>query len=178
VDYKYVGYSLHGGGNNFHGAMWASNDAVKWDRIQIFDAIEGYAVEGNGIVRRRAIAPNSITSLGNGEFVALCCIGNRSSGGRARVLELYEVYLAADGKTLTREGRKVLSNGPPGSYDEEEIDGPTVIRIGDTWHLIYVGAKGKASVNTIMGATGKLNLSAPKSTELKPEDRKRDYHGR
>ena len=89
-----------------------------------------------------------------------------------------EVYLADDGMTLTREGRKILGNGPPGSYDEEELGGATVVTIGDTWHLIYVGTKDKARVNTVMGATGKLNLSAPKSARLKPADRKRDFHRR
>jgi hypothetical protein len=172
IAYEYVGYSLHGGGDNFHGAMWASNDAVKWDQLQVFDAIEGHAVEGDRIVRRRAISPNSITGLGNGEYVAICSIGNRSSGGRSRVLELYEIYLADDGKTLTRECRKILGNGPPETYDEEELDGATTVTIGNTWHLIYVGTKGKASVNTIMGASGKLDLSAPKSVKLKPADQK------
>lgn len=176
LDYRYVGYSLHGGGDDFYGAMWASNDAVKWTKIQIFDALEGYAVEGDRIMRRRTIDPNSITSLGNGEFVALCSMGHRSSGGRPRVLELYEVFLANDGMTLTRESRKVLRNGPPGSYDEEELDGATAVVIGDTWHLIYVGTSKRATTNTIMAATGTLDASAPKSTRLAPHEQKRDFH--
>ncbi len=176
LDYRYVGYSLHGGGDDFHGAMWASNDAITWTKLQIFDALEGYAVENDRIVRRRAIVPNSITSLGNGEFLALCSIGNRSSGGRPRVLELYEVYLADDGMTLTRESRKVLKNGPPGAYDEEELDGVTAVVIGDTWHLIYVGTSKRATTNTIMAATGTLDLSAPKSTPLAAHEQKRDFH--
>ncbi|MBN2562483.1 MAG: hypothetical protein JXQ75_16280 [Phycisphaerae bacterium] len=174
--YRYVGYSLHGGGDDFHGAMWASNDAMKWKKIQVFDALEGHAVEGDRIIRRRAMDVNSITSLGSGEFVALCSMGNRSSGGRPRVLELYEVFLADDGMTLTRESRKALRNGPPGSCDDEELDGATTIRIGDTWHLIYVGTSKRAAQNTIMAATGTLNLSAPKSKELAPHDRQRDFH--
>ena len=102
----------------------------------------------------------------------------RLDRGRARVLELYEVYLADDGKTLTRESRKILGNGPPGSCDEEELGGATVVTIGDTWHLIYVGTRDKARVNTIMGATGKLDLSAPKSAQLKAADQRRDFHRR
>ncbi len=176
LDCKYVGYSLHGGGDDFHGSMWTSNDAIKWDRVQIFDSIEGHAVDDNRIVRRRTIDPNTITPLGNGEYVALCSLGPRSSGGRARVLELYEIFLAADGKTLTRECRKVLSNGPPGSLDAEELDGATTIVIGDTWHMLYFGTSGQAGTNTVMSATGTLNLSPPKSPELKPEDQQRDFH--
>jgi len=176
LDYRYVGYSLHGGGDDFHGAMWASDDAMKWKKIQVFDALEGHAVEGDRIIRRRAIDANSITRLGNGEFVALCSMGHRSSGGRPRVLELYEVYLADDGMTLTRESRKVLRNGPSGAYDEEELDGATAVLIGDTWHLIYVGTSKRRTRNTIMAATGTLNVSAPKSKRLAPHERQRDFH--
>ncbi|MEJ2702153.1 MAG: hypothetical protein P8Z79_06885 [Sedimentisphaerales bacterium] len=176
VNYRYVGYSLHGGGDNFHDAMWVSNDAIHWDKVQLFDAIEGHAVKGNRIVRRHGIDVNSITPLGNGEYVAIASIGNRASGARARVLELYEIFIAADGKTLARESRKILPNGPPGAYDEEELDGATTVVIGDTWYLIYVGTKAEASVNTIMGATGTFNIAAPKSTKLSPPDRTRDFH--
>ncbi len=176
VNYRYVGYSLHGGGDNFHDAMWVSNDAIHWDKTQVFDAFEGHAVEGDRIVRRHGIDVNSITSLGNGEYVAIASIGNRASGARTRVLELYEIFLAADGKTLTRQSRKILPNGPPGAYDEEELDGATTVVTGDTWYLIYVGTKAKASVNTIMGATGMFNKAAPKSKKLSPPDRTSDFH--
>ncbi|MBN2310713.1 MAG: hypothetical protein JXR94_17200 [Candidatus Hydrogenedentes bacterium] len=176
VDYPFVGYSLHGGGDDFHGAMWGSNDAIHWERLQIFDSIEGYAVDGDRIVRRRTVDPHSITDLGNGEYLAIASFGHRSSGGRKRTLELYEIYLAADGKTLTRESRKILDNGAPGAYDEEELDGATTVVIGDTWHLIYVGTSGNAGLNTIMGASGTLDVSAPKTPELLPTARQRDFH--
>jgi len=161
VNSKYVGYSLHGGGDDFHGAMWGSNDAIHWEKLQLFDSIEGYAVEEDRIVRRRAIDHGSIVDLGDGESVAICSMGNRSSGGRARRLELYEIYLADDGKTLTRESRKVLGNGPDEALDAEELDGVTSAVIGDTWHMIYVGTRGQAQENTIMGATGRLRERPP-----------------
>lgn len=174
LDHRYIGYSLHGGGDDFHGAMWGSDDAIEWTKIRIFDSLEGYAVDGRRIIRRRAIAPGSITSLGGGEFVAICSVGNRSSGGRRRVLELYEVYLADDGMTLTRESRKVLANGPAGSLDAEELDGATVLVAGSTWHLIYVGTSEGATVNTIMAATGKLDVSAPRARRLPSGELGRD----
>ncbi len=176
LDYKYVGYSLHGGGDDFHGAMWASNDAIHWDKLQVFDALEGHAVEGDRIVRRRSIDPNTITDLGGGEFVAICSLGHRSSGGRPRVLELYEIFLGSDGKALTRQGRKILGNGPPGSCDAEELETPTTVVIGDTWHLIYVGTKNRARENTVLGAVGTLDASAPRTPELSHEDQARDFH--
>ncbi len=177
VDHKYVGYALHGGGDDFHGSMWGSNDAIHWDKLQVFDSIEGYGVEGDRIVRRRAIDPGSITDLGNGEYVAICSMGHRSSGGRARVLEFYEIYLADDGKTLTRESRKILGNGPAGACDEEELDGATTVVIGDKWHMIYVGTRGKGRENTVMGAVGRLDRSAPRSRALELEERGRDLRG-
>ena len=176
LDYRYVGYSLHGGGDDFHGAMWASNDAIHWDKLQVFDSIEGHATDGDRIVRRRSIDPNTITDLGGGEFVAICSLGHRSSGGRPRVLELYEIFLGSDGKALTRQGRKILSTGPPGSCDAEELETPTTIVIGDTWHMIYVGTRNRARENTILGAVGKLDLSAPKTPELSHEGQTRDFH--
>mgnify|MGYP001818348995 CR=1 FL=1 len=176
LHYKYVGYSLHGGGDDFHGAMWASNDAIHWDKLQVFDAIEGHAVEGDRIVRRRSIDPNTITDLGGGEFIAIGSLGHRSSGGRPRVLELFEIYLGSDGKALTRQGRKILVNGPPGSYDAEELETPTTIVIGDTWHLIYVGTRNRARENTVLGAVGTLDRSAPRPPKLSREDQTRDFH--
>ena len=176
VDYKYIGYSLHGGGDDFYGAMWASNDAIHWDKLQIFDSIEGHAVEGERIVRRRSIDPNSITHIGGGEFVAICSLGHRSSGGRRRVLDLYEIFLGSDGKTLTRPCRKILSHGTPDAYDAEELETPTTIILGDTWHMIYVGVRNKARENTALAAVGKLDLSVPKPAPLPPEERTRDFH--
>lgn len=177
VDYKYVGYALHGGGDDFHGSMWGSNDAIHWDKLQIFDSLEGYAVEGNRILRRRAMDPDSIMDLGDGEHVAICSMGHRSSGGRARVLEFYEIYLADDGKTLTRESRKILGNGPAGACDAEELDGATTIVIGDTWHMIYVGSSNGGRKNTVMGAVGRFDKSAPRTRPLAAEERGRDLRG-
>jgi len=175
VDYTYIGYSLHGGGDDFYGAMWGSNDAMHWDKIQVFNSIEGHAVEGNAIVRRRSIDPDSITSLGNGEFVALCSLGNRASGIVKRRLQFYEVFLGEDGRTLTRECRKVLGNGPADALDAEELGQATTVVIDGTWHLIYIGTRDAAGKNTILCATGKLDRSAPKSTRLEPHEQQRDF---
>lgn len=178
VEHKYVGYALHGGGDDFHGSMWGSDDAIHWEKLQVFDSIEGYAVDGNRIVRRRTIDPGSIVDLGDGEYVAICSLGHRSSGGRARVLEFYEIYLADDGKTLTRECRKILGNGPAGALDEEELDEATTIVIGDTWHMIYVGTSEKGRRNTVMGAVGRFDGSAPRSERLPAAEVGRDLRSK
>jgi hypothetical protein len=68
--------------------------------------------------------------------------------------------------------------GPPGSYDTEEVDSPSCVVIDGTWHMIYVGVKDNAGVNTVMGAVGTFDPNAPKSPELKPEERTRDLLGK
>jgi hypothetical protein len=175
---KYMGYALHGGGDDFYGSLWVSDDAERWERARVFASIEGHAIDENRIVRRRALDPNSIMPLGNGEYVAIGSAGERSSGGRKRTLELYEVFLADDGQALTRRARKILGVGPPGSYDTEEVDSPSCVVIDGTWHMIYVGVKDNAGVNTVMGAVGTFDPNAPKSPELKPEERTRDLLGK
>jgi hypothetical protein len=92
------------------------------------------------------------------------------------VLELYEIFLGSDGKALTRQGRRILGNGPPESHDAEELETPTTVVVGDTWHLIYVGTRYRARENTVLGAVGTLDLSAPRPPELSPEDKERDFH--
>ena len=100
---KYVGYSLHGGSDDYHSAIWVSDNAIKWERLAIFTPIEGYTVKENRMLIWHEFDPNSVTKLDNGEYVAICAGGNRASGGAKRVSELYEIYLSADGKTLTRQ---------------------------------------------------------------------------
>lgn len=176
VKHKYVGYSLHGGGNNYHSAMWASDDAIVWDRLQVLTPTEGHAIDKDRVLIWHELDPHSITSLDNGEYIAICAGGTRASGSAARVVELYEVFLADDGRTLTRECRKILGQGPAGADDEEEVAEPTTLVIGDTWHLVYVGTRGGGRVNTIMGASGNLNTNAPESPALKPSDRQRHFY--
>ena len=176
VDYKYVGYSLHGGGDDYHSAMWGSNDAVDWRKLQVFTPMEGYAMaDGDMIMIWHEINPNAVEQIGDDEFVLLSAGGNRASGGAARVVELYEIFLAGDGKTLTRRSRRVVPAGRPGAPDSEEAAEPTMVRIGDTWHLIYVGASWMGGVNSVMSATGTFNPGAPPSPELAPEDMQRNF---
>ncbi len=176
VQHKYVGYSLYGGGQNYHCAMWVSDDAIDWTREQVFTPQEGHAMnEKDMLLVWHEMDPRSITPLGNGEYIALCAGGNRASGAMARVVELYEIFLADDGKTLTRKCRKVMAQGAEGSDDAEELAEPTTVVIGDTWHLIYVGTKNKGKQNTVMSATGKLDKTAPGSAELSNADRQRHF---
>ncbi len=71
-----------------------------------------------------------------------------------RATEIIELYLAPDGRTLTREPRRLLTRGSFGSDDTEELDSPSIVQENDTLHLVYVGTKAHASINTVMGAFG------------------------
>ena len=166
IDQKYVGYSLHGGGDNYHSAMWVSNNAINWERHTIFTPIEGYTVEDERMLIWHEFDPNSITPLDTGEFVAICAGGNRASGGAARVSELYEIYLGKDGKTLTRQSQKLLAVGNANDDDAEELASPTTLVIDGTHHLLYVGAKQQGSENTVMSAVGQVNTNTPTSPRL------------
>jgi len=176
LEHKYVGYSLHGGGDNSHSAMWASNDAISWDRLEVFNHIEGHAIENGRFIKWPEIDMNSITSLDNGEYIAICVGGTRSSGGKSRVNELYEIFLANDSKTVARMARKIIMDGPSGTNDEEELSQPTSVLIGNTWHLIYVGTRGRAGVNSVMSASGMFDNATAKSRPLKSSEHKRHFH--
>ena len=166
VKYKYVGYSLHGGGYDYHSAMWASNNAINWEELEVFPPEEGLSPDEEYLLIWHELDPNSIVSLGNGEYIAICAVGNRAFGAMARVVELYEIFLANDGRTLTRKSRKIVALGADGSDDDEEVAEPTTVVIGDTWHLIYVGTKEQGSSNTVMAASGKFNKTVPQNPVL------------
>jgi hypothetical protein len=176
ISQKYVGYSLHGGSDNYHSAIWASDDAISWERLDILNPIEGFAVEDeNMILIWHEIDPSSIRPLGNDEFVCVTGVGNRASGGAARIVELYEIFLGGDGRTVTRQSRKILPVGSANELDSEELSSPTSVIIDGETHLIYVGATKEGTVNTILSAKGNLNvddLPAP----LPASERRRHIH--
>jgi len=153
VSERYVGHSLHGGGDGYFSAMWVSNDAVDWQARKVFTPIEGQGMPDEMILIWHEIDPASITASGPGEYRAICGGGNRASGGVARIGELYEVFLADDGHTLTRTCDYFLKR-QIGADDSEELSSPTSVDIDGVRHLIYVGVTDEASVNTVLGASG------------------------
>ena len=173
IPHKYVGYLLHGGGDDYHSAIWASDDAINWQELDVLKPIEGHAMpDQNMMLIWHDIDPGSVTPLGNGEYVAVCGGGNRASGDVSRVVELYEIFLAEDGRTLTRQSRRILGTRP-GDDDAEELSSPTSLVVDGTQHLIYVGAKDRGTVNTVMGASGVFDVQAPVSVPLPAAQRAR-----
>lgn len=174
---RYVGYSLHGGGDHYHSAIWGSDNAVEWQELDVFAPSEGHAMpDGDMILIWHEIDPASITPLGNGEFVAVCGGGNRASGDVARIVDLYEVYLAEDGRTLTRACRKVLGRAP-GTAAAEELGSPTSLVIDGVRHLIYVGTSADGTANTVMGASGRFDPEVAASAPLSTTDQRRHIVG-
>ncbi len=173
IPHRYVGYSLHGGGDDFHSAIWVSDDAVRWDRLDILDPILGFAVPSDDTeLIWHEFDPASITKLGDEEYVAICGVGTRASGGVGRLTELYEIFLGPDGRTLKRECRKSLSVQTDAD-DSEELASPTSVVIGDTHHLIYVGATAEGTVNTVMGARGAFDNDAKRPAALSTSEQRR-----
>lgn len=167
VEHNYIGYSLYGGGKHYHSALWGSNDAINWDKLHVFTPKEGFAMKDKDLIMIwHEINPNAVERIGNDEYVLISAGGNRAYGGKARTVKLFEIYLAGDGKTLTRECREILPNGPPGFPDSEEAAEPTMVRIDDTWHLIYIGTTNNAKINSVMAATGRFSPNAQPSKKL------------
>lgn len=167
IAHPYIGYSLHGGGNNYYSALWGSDDAKSWKRLEILIPIEGQAVDGDDrMIVWHEMDPASIRPLGNGEYVGICGVGNRASGAAARIVELYAVYLAADGCTLTRPSEKILSVGATGTDDAEELTSPALIEYEGQLQLLYVGAQKNGSINTVMSALGTFDADAIPAEQL------------
>ena len=177
IEEAYVGYSLHGGGDDYHSAIWASDDAVVWQRLDILTPLEGFAVDREDLILIwHELDPATIRSLGNGEFAALCGVGNRASGSSARITELYEIFLAEDGRTLTRESRKILGVGDGESPDAEELASPSSLLIDGIIHLVYVGAAEQGRANTVLAAIGRPDASVQPSPVLDATQRRRHIH--
>ncbi|MEE2754534.1 MAG: hypothetical protein VX910_11170 [Candidatus Latescibacterota bacterium] len=177
ISQKYVGYSLHGGGDNYHSAIWASDDAKSWKRLDILKPIEGFAVDQEDMILIwHEIDPASIRPLGNGEFIAITGIGNRASGGVKRLTELYEIFLAEDGRTITRQSRKILGVGAENEPDTEELSSPTSVIIDGVTYLVYVGATSGGTENTVLAATGNMDDSTPNSPVLSAKIQHQHIH--
>ncbi|TFG21265.1 MAG: hypothetical protein EU530_00525 [Promethearchaeota archaeon] len=163
IKHKFIGYSLFHGGKYFQTAMWGSYDAIHWDILQIFNAIEGLGMqEDDKILNWHTVDPNSIRRIGEDQYVIICDASTRAWGNKVRCTELYEIFVAGDGKTITRPSQKILSVGNKNSFDCEEVATPTTIQKGNTIYLIYVGTSHKAQLNTLMTAIGAFSKNDEK----------------
>lgn len=157
IDHTWIGYSLHGGGADFHSALWASDDARAWTRLAILPPVPvpdwpGAAVDLEVVWHE--IDPASARPTADGGAAVIGCVSSRASGAEARVVELCELSLGPDGVTFTQSPRPLLARGVAGDSDAEELASPSVVLHAGVPHLVYVGACDGGGTNAIMGAIG------------------------
>ncbi|MBT8461718.1 MAG: hypothetical protein KJO44_04275 [Gemmatimonadetes bacterium] len=153
--YRYIGYSLHGGGQDPHSALWGSNDVLHWKRLDILDLSIGNACIPDRRMVWHQVDVNSIKRLPGGEYVGVTAAKTKSYGGRARLGDLYEVCLSRKGNELTRPIHRILPD-TLGPRDEEQ---PSVLCVGETWYLVYLSKTGgKDGVNELHIASGTFEL--------------------
>lgn len=175
VAYDYIGYGLSGAGNYYHFAMYGSDDGTTWTLITLLNQTVGMGLTATYGVVWNMIDPQSIRDAGNGEYVALCSVGPRSSGATSVARKVYEIYIAADGYTLTRQPRLVIDLGGVGDDDEDEVSSPTTLLYGGTLLCVYQGTDG-ANANSLMLATGSVTATAAKPTAITyPNHTKESY---
>ncbi len=158
ISYKYIGYSLHGGGDNYFSALWGSDDAIQWERLNVLKPIEGNGVPEDKLLIWHEMDPLSIRKINDNEYVGICAVGNRASGPAKRISELYEVYLGADGVSLVRNCKPLLLVGDQNELDSEELAAPVVIEENGKSFLFYVGASNGGLQNTVMLAQGSFQI--------------------
>lgn len=155
VDFNYIGYSLHGGGDNYYMAMWGSNDAKDWNRLQIFNSLEGI-VEKDMILNWHGMMVNSIQRIEPDLYVAIMTASTKASGTDARLTKYYEVFLGSDGFTLKREPREI------GIHE-------TNIMVNDTWYWVFLSP----DRSTFYGSKGFFNPNGVKTPEMLFERQKK-----
>jgi hypothetical protein len=157
IDYKYIGYSLHGGRPNSYAAMWGSNNAIDWIKLEVLDLTSHQAIKGQvSRIGWFEIDPASITRINEHEYLAITSMRTLSKTGMTTSTGLYEIYLSAKGNTLTRPSRKIISSilGIDGGLLRQ----PTTVVVGDTWYLLYLLKGRDRKGNVIQGAKGKLDI--------------------
>lgn len=163
----YFGLGLHGGGGKSMTALRTSNDGIAWTvqrLINDHESLTGALPSGWG-VKWSEFCPRSIRDAGNGEYVMLVPCGNKASGAEDRFSAIYEVYVAADGYTPTREARLVVAQGGVGAPDEYECGQPSTLEYEGDIVMVYQGADDSQN-NSIMVAVGSYDGSVAKPAAI------------
>jgi len=93
LDYKYVGYSLFGGGSAPKKALWGADDPRHWEVIRIFSGRQKQIVAGDPMLTLY-VDPKLVFPVNEGGYATFSLGGSPSYGGQSRVHELYEVVFA------------------------------------------------------------------------------------
>lgn len=163
----YYGLGLHGGGGKSMTALRTSDDGIAWTvqrLINDHESLTGALPTGWG-VKWSEFCPRSVRDAGNGEYVMLVPCGNKASGAEDRFSAIYEVYVAADGYTPTREARLIVAQGGVGEADEYECGQPSTLEYEGDIVMVYQGAD-DAQNNSIMLAVGSYDGGAAKPAAI------------
>lgn len=153
IEANYIGYSLHGGTDDYYSCLWVSQDAVDWQRHRVLQPIEGQALDlSDRMIVWHEMDVDSIREQEDGSYTAITAVSNRASGADSRIVELYEIHLAPDGVTLLSKAKPVLEVGQEKSLDAEELTSPCSISYEGEDLLIYVGVCNGGEQNTVMVA--------------------------
>ena len=153
VAYNYVGYGLHGGGDKPLNAFYGSNDGATWTIIAIVadyifpdnpDVPAGWGIWWNGMDVR------GVRDAGGGEYSMIVSLGDLNHGGAGRQSKMYEIFLADDGITVTRQPRLIMDVGEIGSPDSDEISSPSFVNYEGQWLMYYQAANAGAQNSTML----------------------------
>lgn len=153
VNYKYVGYALHGGKTNGLAQMCGCNDprVDNWTTIAILEKTMGDILVGSNIHPDKAVKwyTADVGSIRqNGRYwEMLCGVGTPVSGTAISDKTTYWVTLADDGYTVIGTPRLVIDHG--GASDADSFSAQITTAVGDRCFYDAVTA---ANARTTAGA--------------------------
>lgn len=157
LQYQYVGYSLLGGQGRSTMGQWGTDDPVSgaWTRTGSMQKVAGRVTDGLPAGVQAAwirLHMSTMRKVGQG-YSIIMGIATSAFGGNPSVASIYEVLLDSAATSIIGAPILVLTHGAGGSFDEDELEAPSVIDLGSTWGLIY-GATNGSNQNSIGAAAG------------------------
>ncbi|MEH6547854.1 MAG: hypothetical protein V7701_15565, partial [Sneathiella sp.] len=153
VRYRYIGYSLHGGGPRPGSAMWGSNDVVRWEIIDQTKRISFHGSEARQRIFWQ-IDPSSIRKVDESRYAAITAGGVPHHGKMKRHAQIYEVYLSPEGAEIIDFPRLILPRGSDHNDDALMAFQPAVLTVTGKTYLIYTAVSKNGEKNSLMSAVG------------------------
>ncbi len=174
IPYKFIGYSIHGGTNDYHLAQWGSDDLETWDRLAILDRENDLIGLPSGWVMATQISDFGTLADGNTIAIASSVV----TGGAIRDSQLYQVSIDDRGRKFTSQAIPFIEQGESGEFDSREIDHFTTVDHNGQKYLFYT-ATDDSNANTIGVAAIELKSHThgmPKLSPARDDFTFRRYH--
>lgn len=154
IDYTYIGYSLHGGTDYSHNALWGSDDIVRWTRIAILDReCDGLGFTSSWAMQSRLHDVSGITDDG----FAILMVAEITAGGSFKKSELYQAKMSRDGLSIISRPELLLAQND-GTFNEA-ITSYSIAEYSGQKYLFYTATNasnentvGVASLSTVSDA--------------------------